>query len=236
MVASLPDRTDVSTPTRRTVDANIRRPRVATTARAAYGPVMAATPDTVHWRGVHHLALVTPDMDATVRFWHGVLDARLVTTLATPQFKHYFFEVAPGNTVAFFEYAGQHLETFSKPAGVPYEKAAQFDHLSMHLPDEDALLRLRDRLKSHGCEVTDVIDHGFLRSIYFSDNNGIALEASWWTLDPTGRPVDYNDERLFADKEPVPAVRELRDKGKLDHTVETKLVEGITQDLYTAGA
>jgi len=197
---------------------------------------MAATPDTVHWRGVHHLALVTPDMDATVRFWHGVLDARLVTTLATPQFKHYFFEVAPGNTVAFFEYAGQHLETFSKPAGVPYEKAAQFDHLSMHLPDEDALLRLRDRLKSHGCEVTDVIDHGFLRSIYFSDNNGIALEASWWTLDPTGRPVDYNDERLFADKDPVPAVRELRDKGKLDHTVETKLVEGITQDLYTAGA
>jgi len=236
MVASLPDRTDVSTPTRRTVDANIRRPRVATTARAAYVPVMAATPDTVHWRGVHHLALVTPDMDATVRFWHGVLDARLVTTLATPQFKHYFFEVAPGNTVAFFEYAGQHLETFSKPAGVPYEKAAQFDHLSMHLPDEDALLRLRDRLKSHGCEVTDVIDHGFLRSIYFSDNNGIALEASWWTLDPTGRPVDYNDERLFADKDPVPAVRELRDKGKLDHTVETKLVEGITQDLYTAGA
>ena len=40
---------------------------------------MAATPDTVHWRGVHHLALVTPDMDATVRFWHGVLDARLIS-------------------------------------------------------------------------------------------------------------------------------------------------------------
>jgi len=113
---------------------------------------MAATPDTVHWRGVHHLALVTPDMDATVRFWHGVLDARLVTTLATPAFKHYFFEVAPGNTVAFFQYLGQHLDTFAKPAGVPYERAAQFDHLSLHLPDEDALLRLRDRLKSHDCE------------------------------------------------------------------------------------
>ena len=62
---------------------------------------MAATPDTVHWRGVHHLALVTADMDATVRFWHGVLDARLVTTLATPAFRHYFFEVAPGNTIAW---------------------------------------------------------------------------------------------------------------------------------------
>ncbi|WP_206641631.1 VOC family protein [Nonomuraea polychroma] len=37
---------------------------------------MVATPDPVHWRGVHHLALVTADMDATVRFWHGVLGAR----------------------------------------------------------------------------------------------------------------------------------------------------------------
>jgi catechol 2,3-dioxygenase-like lactoylglutathione lyase family enzyme len=192
---------------------------------------MAATPDTVHWRGVHHLALVTPDMDATVRFWHGVLDARLVTTIGTPAFRHYFFEVAPGNTVAFFEYTGQHLATYSKPAGVPYEHAPQFDHLSMHLPDEDALLRLRDRLKSHGCEVTDVVDHGFLRSIYFSDNNGIALEASWWTLDPTGRPVDYGDERLFSDADPVPAVRELREHGELDHTVETHLVDKIIEDL-----
>jgi catechol 2,3-dioxygenase-like lactoylglutathione lyase family enzyme len=192
---------------------------------------MAATPETVHWRGVNHLALVTPDMDATVRFWHGVLDARLVTTIGTPAFRHYFFEVAPGNTVAFFEYTGQHLNSYSKPAGVPYEKAPQFDHLSMNLPDEDALLRLRDRLKSHGCEVTDVVDHGFLRSIYFSDNNGIALEASWWTLDPTGRPVDFGDERLFSDSDPVPAVQELRSNGELDHTVVTHLVDKIIEDL-----
>jgi catechol 2,3-dioxygenase-like lactoylglutathione lyase family enzyme len=192
---------------------------------------MAATPDTVHWRGVNHLALVTPDMDATVRFWHGVLDARLISTIGTPTFRHYFFEVGPGNTVAFFEYVGQHLDSYSKPAGVPYEKAPQFDHLSINLPDEDALLRLRDRLKSHGCEVTDVVDHGFLRSIYFSDNNGIALEASWWTLDPTGRPVDYGDERLFSDADPVPAVAELRGNGELDHTVETHLVDKIVEDL-----
>jgi catechol 2,3-dioxygenase-like lactoylglutathione lyase family enzyme len=193
---------------------------------------MAANADAVHWRGVHHLALVTTDMDATVRFWHGVLDARLVTTLAMPSFRHYFFEVAPGNTIAFFEYAGQELATYSKPAGVPFAKASQFDHLSIHLPDEDALLRLRDRLKAHDCEVTDVVDHDFLRSIYFSDNNGIALEASWWVIDPTGRPVDYGDERLFADADPVPAVRELRSSGRLDHTVATKLADGIIEDIY----
>ena len=77
-----------------------------------------------------------------------------------------------------------------------------------------------------------MIDHGFLRSIYFSDNNGIALEASWWVIDPTAREVDYSDERLFADPDPVPAVRELRETGQLDHTVQTQLVDAVIQDIY----
>src|SRR6185295_3099457 len=147
--------------------------------------------DDVLWRGVHHLALVTDDMDATVRFYHGVLGARLVTTLGTPAFRHYFFELAPGNTLAFFEYTDQPVDAFAKPAGVPFPQASQFDHLSLALADEEALLRLRDRLKEHNCEVTDVVDHGTLHSIYFTDPSGIALEASWWLHDPTGGPVDY---------------------------------------------
>ena len=34
-------------------------------------------PDAPDWRGINHLALVTPDMDATVRFYAGVLGMRL---------------------------------------------------------------------------------------------------------------------------------------------------------------
>jgi len=176
------------------------------------------------WRGINHLALVTADMDATVRFYHGVLGARLVATIGTPTFRHYFFEFGPQNTVAFFEYTGMPLEHFAKPAGVPDPRAMQFDHLSFNLPDEDALLALRDRLKSNECEVTDVVDHGFIRSIYFMDPNGIALEASFWTLDATGRPADYGDERLFSDPDPVPAVRELRVDGAVANVPHTHLV------------
>ena len=175
------------------------------------------------WRGINHLALVTTDMDATVRFYHGVLGARLVATIGTRDFRHYFFEFGAENTVAFFEYAGVELETFAKPAGVPDSRAVQFDHLSFNLPDEQALLALRERLKGADCEVTDVVDHDFIRSIYFTDPNGIALEASWWTLDATGRPADYSDERLFADPDPVPAVRELRETGRVAHTPNTVL-------------
>jgi catechol 2,3-dioxygenase-like lactoylglutathione lyase family enzyme len=185
-----------------------------------------------HWRGVHHLALVTADMDATVRFYHEVLGARLVVTLATPAFRHYFFEFDQGSTVAFFEYRDQSLDTYAKPAGVPDPQASQFDHLSLALADEEALLRLRDRLKHHDCEVTDVVDHGIMRSIYFTDPNGIALEASWWTMDATGRPADFGDERFFSDPDPVAAVQELVDLGTVTWTPSTRLVDEVTRDLY----
>jgi catechol 2,3-dioxygenase-like lactoylglutathione lyase family enzyme len=188
---------------------------------------MTTLDDTVHWRGVNHLALVTADMDQTVRFWHGVLGARLVATIGTSTFRHYFFETGPGTTVAFFEYRDQPLARFAKPAGIPDPRASQFDHLSLDLADEEALERLQTRLKAHGCEVTDVVDHGVMRSIYFTDPNGIALEASWWVVDPTARPTDTGDDRLFADSDPVPAARELAERGEMGEGVPTKLVDGV---------
>jgi catechol 2,3-dioxygenase-like lactoylglutathione lyase family enzyme len=174
------------------------------------------------WRGVNHLALVTPDMDATVRFYHGVLGMRLVASVMAGPMRHYFFEIGPENTVAFFEVKG--AESFAAPAGIPDRlRKAQFDHLSFNVADEDALVELQSRLRAFGCEVTPVVDHGFVRSIYFTDPAGIALEASWWVRDATGRPADYEDVELFGDPNPVPAVRELHDTGTLTSTPRTRL-------------
>lgn len=176
----------------------------------------------VSWRGINHLALVTPDMDETVRFYHGVLGMPLVATVRAGPMRHYFFEMAPGNTIAFFEWNG--TDTFAKPAGVRVQTPLQFDHLSFNVADEQALLELRERLKRKGCEVTDVVDHGFIHSIYFTDPHGIALEASYWLLDATARDVDYWDRRFFDDPDPVPALRELAENGRLEHEPATKLV------------
>jgi len=182
------------------------------------------------WRGINHLALVTVDMDATVRFWHGVLGARLVAHLGTESFRHYFFEFGPQQTVAFFEYADVPLERFQVPSGVPDRRKMQFDHLSFNLPDENALHELRNRLKAHGCEVTDVVDHGLIHSVYFNDPNGIALEASWWVVDPTGRIADYADPELFADPDPVPAVVELQRTGRVATVPHTTLASDEVMD------
>jgi catechol 2,3-dioxygenase-like lactoylglutathione lyase family enzyme len=189
---------------------------------------MTTTTELPRWRGVNHLALITADMDATVRFYHGVLGARLVATIGTADFRHYFFEIGPRNTVAFFEYANDPPAEFAKPAGVPDPRAIQFDHLSLDLEDEAALEALQSRLKEHDCEVTDVVDHGIMRSVYFTDNNGIALEASWWVRNATAPDAGFDDDQLFADPNPTAAVRELVDTGALSSTPATSLVNEPT--------
>jgi catechol 2,3-dioxygenase-like lactoylglutathione lyase family enzyme len=156
-------------------------------------------------------------MDTTVRFYAGVLGMPVVGAIMAGPMRHSFFQIGDHNTVAFFEVAG--METFAKPAGAPSDRAIQFDHLAFDVAGEDELLRLRKRLLEYGCEVTDVVDHGLLHSIYFHDPNGIALEASCWVVDPTQPGVDP----VVEDPDPVPALREIRETGRLRETPVTHL-------------
>jgi catechol 2,3-dioxygenase-like lactoylglutathione lyase family enzyme len=173
------------------------------------------------WRGVNHLALVTPDMDATVRFYHGVLGMPLVATLMAGPMRHYFFKIDEGNTVAFFERQG--MDTFRKPAGWPTQHPLQFDHLSFNLPDRAALLDVQQRLRDAGTEVTEVVDHGMIKSIYFTDPTGIALEASYWESDATA--AAEGDRSAFLDPDPVPAAREIQAGSGVDWVPQTDLVD-----------
>src|SRR4051794_3523733 len=97
---------------------------------------LADLPDAPHWRGVNHLALVTPDMDATVRFYAGVLGMPGVAPPMAGPMRHYFSEIGPQNTGAFFEI--KDAETFDKGAAPPppLPIPIQMDHLSFNLPDE----------------------------------------------------------------------------------------------------
>ncbi|MBI3742759.1 MAG: VOC family protein [Chloroflexi bacterium] len=162
------------------------------------------------WKGINHLALVTGDMDATVRFYRDTLGMPLVATIGTREgqtpWRHYFFKLSDGNTIAFFEWPG--VKGVHKPAGEPVTGNVQFDHLSFGVENEAALLDLQKRLRAEGIRVTRVVDHVFIRSIYFTDPNGIALEASYWIKDATLGEPDYSDRMLFADPNPVSSVKE----------------------------
>ena len=57
--------------------------------------------------GVDHLALICSDIDATIKFYTGVLEMRLVKVVANrddPTSTHIFLDMGGGNMLAFFDF------------------------------------------------------------------------------------------------------------------------------------
>ncbi len=131
----------------------------------------------VRFNGINHLAMATGDMDRTIRFWRDLLGLRLVAGLGKPGYRHYFFEISPHDLIAFFEWPGvQPVE--KKDHGYPVKGPFIFDHVSLGVETEDDLWEIKDQLEAAGFEVSGVIDHGFIHSIYAFDPNGIPIEFS----------------------------------------------------------
>ncbi len=131
----------------------------------------------IKFNGINHLAMATGDMDNTIRFWRDLLGMRLVAGLGQPGYRHYFFEISKTDLIAFFEWSGVKAVT-EKVHGMPVKGPFIFDHVSFGVETEDDLWELKDKLSVAGFEVSDVIDHGFIHSIYAYDPNGIPIEFS----------------------------------------------------------
>jgi len=131
----------------------------------------------IKFNGINHLAMATGDMDKTIRFWRDLLGMRLVAGLGQPGYRHYFFEISKTDLIAFFEWSGVKAVT-EKVHGMPVKGPFIFDHVSFGVETEDDLWELKDKLSVAGFEVSDVIDHGFIHSIYAYDPNGIPIEFS----------------------------------------------------------
>lgn len=142
------------------------------------------------YAGVNHLAMATGDMGATIRFWRDLLGMRLVAGLGRPGYRHYFFEISAADMIAFFEWPGTEPLPM-KDHGVPVRGPFAFDHVSVGVADEEALWEVKARLEAAGFEPSEVVDHGFIRSVYAFDPNGIPIEFSWAVpgADPRGRPA-----------------------------------------------
>jgi len=129
------------------------------------------------FNGVNHLAMATGDMDRTIRFWRDLLGMRLVAGLGQPGYRHYFFQISETDLIAFFEWTGV-KPVAKKEHGRPVRGPFIFDHVSFGVETEDDLWSLKDTLEAAGFPVSDVIDHGFIHSIYAYDPNGIPIEFS----------------------------------------------------------
>jgi len=132
------------------------------------------------WRGFHHVALVTPDLDATIRFYRDVLGMEAGEVMER-QGRHCF--ITPGGDtwgLHFFEHAD--AELFAQPEVLTQRYGflpGALQHIAFALPDEAAALALRQRLQEKGVEITPINELGPIRNFLFTDNNGLILEAAW---------------------------------------------------------
>jgi catechol 2,3-dioxygenase-like lactoylglutathione lyase family enzyme len=162
--------------------------------------------------GINHLALVCKDMDRTVAFYSGLLGMPLIKTIDLPRGvgQHFFFDIGNGDCIAFFWFAdapdAQPGVASAKKGPLPGVSAhGSMNHVAINVPVE-RIEEYRDKLVAKGIECTVVVSHDespmqasmeitpttFVRSIYFYDPDGIALEFAAWTRDlPREGDVNY---------------------------------------------
>ena len=138
--------------------------------------------------GVHHMALVCKDVAATHDFYTKVMKMRLTAAISVPpipedEAMHVFYDMGGGNQLAFFwfKHAEETIVGQARPQNFTTVSAhGSMHHLAFGVDTEDDVLAWREHIKSSGVSVTPMIDHGFCKSIYFPDPDGIQLEITYW--------------------------------------------------------
>src|SRR3954468_15098259 len=130
---------------------------------------------------LHHNAWVTRDQEATRRFYEDLIGLPLVATWSETDelfgamrvYCHTFFGLADGSALAFFQFADEADQERFDPALAP----SPFRHIAMKV-DADGQAEMQRRLTEAGWkpEQTYVLEHGYCRSLYTEDPNGMLLE------------------------------------------------------------
>jgi catechol 2,3-dioxygenase-like lactoylglutathione lyase family enzyme len=136
---------------------------------------------TIKVNGINHPALFGLSYDKTVDFYTRVLGTRLVLeqpNLDDPNSVHLFFEVGPGQFIAYFvPKRGSDMEGKVQTGAL--------NHIALNLAGElDAAMAA---LTAEGVPFSGPIDRGYERSVYFRDPNGVVVELlTWITPKPDG--------------------------------------------------
>ncbi len=128
-----------------------------------------------NYSGLHHVAYATSDMDMTIEYWRDLLGFKMVLSMGDTLEKQYAFSISDQMLIFFFEWKDV-KPVLPKRHGQPVKGPFIFDHMAIHMESLKDLELLQDQLVGADMPVTDIIDHGFLYSIYTYDPNGIPLE------------------------------------------------------------
>jgi catechol 2,3-dioxygenase-like lactoylglutathione lyase family enzyme len=125
-------------------------------------------------RGLHHFALVSGDVERTVRFYQDVLEFPLTEMFENRDYEgstHFFFDIGNGNLLAFFDFPGLDVGPYAEVLG-------GLHHIAISV-DPEKWKHLQHKLDAAGVEYH--LESSV--SMYFRDPDGARLEL---LADPLG--------------------------------------------------
>jgi catechol 2,3-dioxygenase-like lactoylglutathione lyase family enzyme len=118
-------------------------------------------------RGVHHLALLSSDVERTIDFYQGLLEFPLTELFENRDYRgstHFFFDIGNGNLLAFFDFPGLDLRAYTEVLG-------GLHHLAISV-EPDRWEHLAAKLDAAGIETHRMSGS----SLYFRGPDGERLE------------------------------------------------------------
>src|SRR3954470_18857868 len=132
-------------------------------------------------RGLHHMALLSSDVERTIRFYQELLEFPLTEIFENRDYRgsnHFFFDIGNGNRLAFFDFPGLDVGPYQEVLG-------GLHHIAISV-ERDRWEHLRSRLDEAGVEY--LLESEV--SIYFRDPDGARLEL---LADPLGEMYGMTD-------------------------------------------
>jgi len=149
---------------------------------------------------LHHHAFVVRDQDVTRRFYEEIIGLPLVATWCEEEdfgdgpvaYCHTFYGLADGSALAFFQFAeAADWERHRRKVAT-----SPFDHVALAASAETQAA-VQHRAKEAGVG-SRLIDHGYCRSLYLIDPDGLLLEL---TVDDAAAVADAPMHREHAHAE-----------------------------------
>lgn len=162
---------------------------------------------------LHHTAYVSSDLERTRAFYEDIIGLPLLATWcesdmlfgAERTYCHVFFGLADGGALAFFQFARQEdQELFG-----PKMPESPFHHVALKVnADVQAGIEQRLRAKGFAEPRIYVLEHGYCRSLYATDPDGMIVEFT----------VDHEAVDEISDKRRASAHADLKRWLAGDHT------------------
>ena len=125
-------------------------------------------------RGLHHTALISSDVERTVRFYQDLLGFPLTELIENRDYagsSHFFFDIGNGNLLAFFDFPGLDVGPYTEVLG-------GLHHMAISMEPE-RWQEIVSRFDEAGVEYAI---HSEV-SVYFTDPDGARIEL---IADPLG--------------------------------------------------